>query len=163
VPATGTDIVVVPLRCFLIAALLVAAGCQQGEVLGRVEGEVKLQGEPLAGACLIFSNAAKGVHIIAVLDDEGKFRVEMDKGYGLPLGDYTVSVSPPPAKQTFGPMAPEPTAGEDEFAKIPRKYRDAKTSGLSVTVREGIVNRLDIALEPEPADDEARSGLEQSP
>lgn len=134
-------------RCFnlLTAAwlLMLLPGCGPDEILGRVEGRVTFAGEPVAKACLVFENPSKGVYILAPLDDDGKYLVSMDKGYGLPLGEYAVTVSPPPPDFSVGPVAP-PTE-EEHFPNIPQKYRDKATSGLKLKVQEG-VNQFDVQM-----------------
>jgi len=129
----------------LLALLL--GGCGPSEPLGRVEGRVTFEGEPVAGACILFQNPEKGVYIMADLNEDGRYLVQMDKGYGLPLGDYEVSLSPPPPKQTFGPQGPPPDSA-DAFPNIPEKYRQPKTSGLKLQVKSG-VNRLDVEMKSE--------------
>ena len=131
-----------PPACLLVFVLLLS-GCSPAEPIGRVEGRVTFQGEPVAGACILFQNTTKGVYIMADLDQDGRYLVQMDKGYGLPHGDYEISLSPPPPKQTFGPEAPPPT--DNAFPNIPPRYRQPKTSGITLQVKDG-VNRLDVEM-----------------
>lgn len=130
----------------LMSAVVVFAGCTPAEILGRVEGRVTYEGQPVAKACLVFENQPKGVFIVATLDADGRYVVSMDKGYGLPLGEYEVSVSPPPPDYPTGPVTMEPPPPRvDSFPNIPAKYRDKTTSGVKLVVKEG-VNRLDVAM-----------------
>lgn len=126
-----------PERRAIVLGLLVLASCStRGEELGKVRGQVSCDGQPVAEGLLIFSNAAKGVHIVAPLRADGSYEVEMAEGHGLPLGVYQVYVSPPlPDLPAVGPIASKPLA--KEYANIPKRYRDPKTSGLTVTVPRG--------------------------
>ena len=131
----------------LLLCCLLLTSCAPTEILGRVEGRVTYEGQPVAKACILFENQPKGVFIVANLDSDGKYVVSMDKGYGLPLGEYEVSLSPPPPDYPTGPvtMEPPPPQQADSFPNIPAKYRDKTTSGVKLVVKEGI-NRLDVAM-----------------
>jgi hypothetical protein len=125
--------------------LLTLPGCGPAEVLGRVEGLVTFEGKPVTEGIVVFANSQKGVYITADLNPQGEYLVDMAKGYGLPLGDYQVTVTPPlyvvPMEDQYRPSALR------EFPSIPEKYRHPETSGLTVTVtKEG--NRYDIDMRP---------------
>lgn len=130
----------------ILVSLLVAAftlGCSQKEKLGAVSGKVTFKGQPLTEGVVIFTNAAKGIHMTAKLDEQGCYKVVMAKGEGLPPGDYQVSVNPPTVEVPMGPArtaAPMPV-----YPNIPMKYRNSKTSGLKLTVTEE-GNTLDIDM-----------------
>ncbi|MGE3805506.1 MAG: carboxypeptidase-like regulatory domain-containing protein [Gemmataceae bacterium] len=128
----------------LLTLLLLLPGCAQPqEQLGKLTGKVTFQGQPVKEGVVIFSNAAKGVHMTANLNEQGTYTVEMAKGFGLPLGTYAVSVSPPIVDLPTG-SAPPPVK---EHPEIPLPYRDPKTSGLSVTIVDGD-NTFDIDMQP---------------
>ncbi len=118
------------LACLILAACL--PGCSQGEKLGAVSGKVTFQGQPVKEGLVMFVNKAKGIHMTAPLDAEGKYKVVMAKGAGLPPGDYQVTVNPPiiDAPMGAGPMK------MPVYPNIPLKYRNAQTSGLTLTVTE---------------------------
>jgi hypothetical protein len=118
-------------------------GCGSYEARGRVVGKVTFQGKVVSEGQVIFSNQNKGIHITTELKPEGSYEVRMAKGVGLPIGTYSVCVCPPPLvpKGVFDPMTVEP------YSNIPEKYRDASTSGLTLTVKEG-ENPFDIAMQP---------------
>lgn len=124
---------------------LAAVGCGRGEVLGKVSGQVKFRGRPVTEGVIVFSNAEKGVHITADLNREGRYIVEMAKGYGLPLGDYQVTINPP--LPDTPPVGPIPKVKVKEYPDIPVKYRRAETSGLTLTVQAG-ENPFDVDLRP---------------
>ncbi len=129
----------------LTAALLPAAGCGRREVLGPVSGRVTLGGEPVKQGYVIFRNDAKGVHMMAEIDDHGQYRASMAAGYGLPLGEYRVYLSPPVPDVPFGPAKAPPKASE--VAKFPQNYLQPETSGLQLNV-QAEENRLDIDMQP---------------
>lgn len=125
------------LSSFVAVLLLVSStGCDRGEVLGRVTGVVKCEGQPVPGAMVIFRNDQKGVHMMARCDDAGKFTVEMAKGSGLPLGEYDVCVGPPIQDHPLGPIKAPPPGVDPYLQTIPRKYRDIKTSNIKLVVKE---------------------------
>lgn len=129
----------------LALAAVVIPGCGRGEVLGKVYGQVTFQGRPVTAGVIVFSNAEKGVHITADLTREGRYVVEMAKGYGLPLGDYQVAINPP--LPDTPPVGPIPKSKIKEYPEIPPKYRRAEMSGLTLTVREG-ENPFDVDMRP---------------
>ncbi len=82
-------------------------------------------------------------------DDQGRFHVEMANGNGLPLGEYQVCVSPPIQDHPLGPIkASPPDSTHDPYSNIPKRYRDIRTSGLKLVVRE-TANSLDVAMRRE--------------
>lgn len=131
------------IKSIAVGVLMLATfGCQRGEVLGKVSGTVTLDAKPVSDGLVIFSNPAKGVYITATLDAEGKYAVQTANGFGLPLGDYQIAVSPP-LPQPAMPGAPK--ASPPPPSSIPARYLRYETSGLAMTVSEG-ENRQDIAM-----------------
>lgn len=130
--------------CLLILSLALA-GCGRAEVLGPVSGRVTFKDAPVTKGFIVFTNLEKGVTIQAPLDEDGRYTVEMARGPGLPLGTYQVSVIPPlPEVTTSWPMAPPKLPS---YANIPEKYRDTRTSELTVEViAAGVV--FDVAMKP---------------
>ena len=122
----------------VVALLLVTAccilGCNSGETLGPVSGNVTFQGKPVTEGTVLFRNKEMGVYMTANLDSQGHYEVKQPKGNGLPPGDYQVSVNPP--------LFDAPMAGSKQpvkiptFPNIPRKYHDPDQSGLTLTVPE---------------------------
>jgi len=132
------------LAALVLAAALCVAGCQKGETLGTVSGNVTFQGKPVTEGVVMFT--APGVNLNAKLDAQGHYEVKQAKGAGLPPGNYQVSVNPPvfdaPMAGGNQPMPKIPT-----FPNIPQRYRNAKTSGLTLTVTEK-GSTLDIDMKP---------------
>jgi hypothetical protein len=127
------------------AILAVAAlGCSRGEVRGRIVGKVTFQGQPVPEGRVYFSDSGRGINMGAKLKEDGSYEVLTAQGAGLPLGDYTVWVTPPPPVPTPISAPPQPA---NSYDNIPQKYRNAQTSGLKLTVKEG-QNQLDIDMKP---------------
>jgi hypothetical protein len=129
---------------FVLLVLFACSGCNQGEELGRVTGRVIYQGRPVPKGIVIFVHQQrKGIMLTADLRADGTFEVEMAGGFGLPLGEYQVAVSPPLMDHPLGPIA-EPPKPESETL-IPLRYREPATSPVRLTVGSGD-NRCDIDL-----------------
>ena len=127
------------------AALCLAVGCSNpAEPMGKVFGRVTLQEQPLGEGSIIFTNAEKGVYITAALQHDGSYEVESSGGRGLPLGNYRVYLAPAPGEPlTKANPVPKARPGP----AIPARYRDAKSSGLKLEVKEGD-NPFDVKLQP---------------
>ncbi len=130
---------------FLIVVACVL-GCRRDEVRAVVSGKVTFRDEPVTEGVVIFSNAAKGIHLTASLDDQGCYEVMSAEGAGLPPGEYHVAVSPPIFDPPVG--ASPGSTKIPTFPNIPQKYRDQKTSGLSLTVTEE-ARTFDIDMKPD--------------
>ena len=124
--------------CLLGCILL--AGCGSKRTLGRVEGNVTLNGKPCSGVMVLFECVKERAFITANVGNDGRYAVQMAEGHGLPVGTYQVSVRPAPPTDWSRPPQTVP---------IPPRYRDPKTSGLTLTVEEG-ENRYDIPLTTAP-------------
>jgi len=100
---------------------------------GEVKGKLTLDGKPVAKATVQF-NSDKGDTVSGKTGDDGTYTATKVKP-----GSYKISIK-----------------GEDA-AKLPEKFGDAKTSGLTVEVKEGS-NTHDINLKgdakPDPKDGE---------
>jgi hypothetical protein len=120
----------------LLAA--VATGCgSDGPQLTPVEGVVTLDGQPLAGASVLFQPDAGGRPAIGLSDSQGKFvMTTFEEGDGAQVGMNKVSV----AKEER--VAPKAKLEEGEYVDIkfltPVKYASPNTSDLSVDVQPGM-------------------------
>jgi hypothetical protein len=133
------------LSVFLLAVL---CGCGSREQLGDVTGQITFQGKPVTKAVIHFSNPTKGIFIAAESNAMGQYVVEMAKGRGLPAGTYQVSISPASPVPTKAVPATGPlpkSIKAPESPDIPPKYRDSKTSGLTLTVVDG-QNCFDVKM-----------------
>lgn len=126
----------------LFLSLALCMGCERSETLGKVQGQVTLDGQPVAHGIVIFSNPAKGVHITAPLQSDGRYEIQMAQGFGLPLGEYQVAVNPPVASPPM-PGAPPPPPVPP--SNIPTRYMQPTSSGLTRTINEG-ENVFDIPM-----------------
>lgn len=138
----------------LVAAVVLLAGCQRGEVLGPVRGVVTYDGKPVPGAVVLFQNDKLGVHMMAPTDENGRYEVQMANGAGLPLGEYDVAVSPPIQDHPLGPIS-APPPGRNDYPNIPERYRKTSTSKLKLTVGEQ-ANNLDVKMRSQPESPEGQ-------
>lgn len=127
----------------LLACALALSGCHRAEPRYRVSGNVTLLGQPFSKGLVLFRNMEKEVHATALVNDDGTYAAKTLKGEGLPVGTYEVCVAPPKTLGFGGDVVDLPKARPG--SNIPPKYRDPKTSGLTLTVTEGD-NRFDIAM-----------------
>ncbi|WP_437227498.1 hypothetical protein SH661x_000381 [Planctomicrobium sp. SH661] len=126
-----------PFVAGLLCLLLAACGKGGGQTAGRVEGTVQLKGSPLSRGVVIFENPSKGVSASALVT-EGRFHFDQP----FDPGEFQVVVTPPPAP------APHEMSSEtaSPSVKIPEKYRNGSSSGLSAKVQSG-VNDFQFTLE----------------
>ncbi|MEA1950516.1 MAG: hypothetical protein U9N87_03980 [Planctomycetota bacterium] len=123
------------LAACLLGCLLLA-GCDSSRTLGSVSGCVSLDGKPCGGLIVVFACEEQRAFITANVGEDGSYTVQMAEGHGLPLGTYDVSIRPaPPTNWDRPPIT----------TQIPPRYRDAKSSGLKLTVVEG-ENQFDIPM-----------------
>jgi hypothetical protein len=124
-----------------LACCLLLLGCGSSRTLGRVSGRVSLDGKPCGGVIVVFSCAEQRAFITAPVGDDGQYAVQMAEGHGLPLGDYEVTVRAAPPTNWDRPQRETP---------VPPRYREGKSSGLTLTVKEG-ENTYDVAMTTNPA------------
>src|SRR5688572_6599571 len=113
-----------------VAIALVCSGCQPNSSLGRVQGTVTLDDEPLAsGYVVTLPSAGRGAH--AVIKD-GKFELGTDgNNDGAVIGAHKVAVIAQEPSQGTGPEA---AAGK---LLVPEKYTNPTTSQLTIEVKPG--------------------------
>jgi len=148
------------LSVFLVAtAALLAAGCGRSTSGSSVTGSVTYNGNPVTGGSMLFHGKDKPYP--ASLGADGKYTCPV-----IPPGDYTVTIDTKwlekagagDAASTIKDMANQGVTDQDlakgfkdlakaqemnkaianlKYVAIPKKYADAKTSGLTVTVESG--------------------------
>ncbi|MFO0976531.1 MAG: hypothetical protein U0996_09045 [Planctomycetaceae bacterium] len=156
-------------RCSLLALCLfvLTVGCSKGDrpTIAKASGIVTLDGNPVDGATVTFEPVNGGRPCFGTTDLEGRFAItSYEEGDGAPVGDHYVSVI-----KITGPGAAAPAAADSAMSLsdiappgsdkdkaedpdkgtvylVPRKYINAKTSGLKVTVPDGGSTTLDIKL-----------------
>jgi hypothetical protein len=152
-------------------SLSLIAGCSRssGPKLAAADGTVKLQGQPLPNATVMFV-PEKGPVAMAVTDMEGKFQLRTGASRGVVVGPVKVAVTANTGQDEAGlnsvsqqPKTPEEAAqylknanelqqkmaqGKDAAPKslIPEKYNKTESSGLSYTINADGKNHFDIEL-----------------
>jgi hypothetical protein len=89
---------------------------------GAVQGKVTYKGLPVTGGTVAF-HPAKGKPVVA--------KIQADGGYSakdVPVGEVVVAVETESVKKA---------GGGAKYVKIPAKYAGPKTSGITVTIKEG--------------------------
>jgi len=133
--------------------LLTLAGCSsvgpsKGAPVYPVEGVVKLKGQPVAGADIVFSVKDGSSSSFGRTDASGHYQLTTRKSNdGAPPGDYLVAISKvEEASQAAGKFIPQEDKNYNPYAGkagptqpppkpgIPAQYGDAKTSGLTARV-----------------------------
>jgi hypothetical protein len=122
------------LMLVVAAGLIAGCGTQDGVALFPVEGELKWNGQPLAGAQIVFHPRvakAKVPPARAQTDASGKFKLTTFVTHdGAPVGDYSVTVEYFPLEQ----QRDEFVAGRNA---LPAKYASPATTDLRLHVAEG--------------------------
>ncbi len=146
-------ICVLPRRFIVLALLAVLWGCSDGgppkgteglQNLQPVSGTVSFQGKPTPGAVVLFHPTADPdsfkKRIAGIVDEEGSFEMSTTVGAGtrpgVEPGSYKVTIS---WAERVDPNDKDSDMGPD---LLPEKYKDHKTSGLTVEIETGS-NELD--------------------
>jgi len=120
---------------------LAAAGCAGDKTdpnLGKAEGTVKFNGNPLPKGTINFRMGTKGSGTGAI-DAAGHYAISTP----LPPGDYQVSVRAMETESTFDAKG-KSISGK---SMIPEEYVDFSKSGLTAKVEKG-KNKIDFDLKP---------------
>ena len=117
----------------IVVLLSVVIGCEPPkDPVGNLTGVVMGNGEIVGDCVILLYNASTKRSVGGKADDDGKYQVN-----NIPLGHYIVSV----LQRTTNDPEPEP------FDKrIPAKFRDRKTSGFEVEIKDGD-NQMDLKME----------------
>ena len=138
----------------LFAAPLLLTGCQ-GNPSGpaSVSGTVKYNGAPVTGGTITF-HRADGEAIPYPISNDGTYSVPQIQDGQMVVTVDTESINPAKQNNEFRAKGPfqkagakmkyapaEPPAGTNinspVYVKIPAKYADKATSGLTVTLKKG--------------------------
>jgi hypothetical protein len=130
---------------------LVAVGCgDSGPPKADVSGKVALDGQPLTGVSIRFTDA-NGQGGGFNLDADGSFVGDRP----LKVGEYRVSFSPP--WPVPGDSPEERMTPEDESDKLPTALLSAGTSGLTATVTEdSSANVFEFSLSSKAFEDRSK-------
>lgn len=122
---------------FLAGCVVGVSACGSAQPKGSLSGTVTYKGNPIKqGQLQIFSQEV-GIGAVAPIAD-GKFALEEP----VPVGTYQAAVAP-----LFAPPDPtQPSTAQNRPLDIPLKAQNEKTSGLSVTIKEG-ANQAELALQ----------------
>ncbi|MCC6421217.1 MAG: hypothetical protein IT429_23520 [Gemmataceae bacterium] len=118
------------IMCLFAGLVATSGGCGGGKTTGKVSGQVWLNGKPVTDG---------EVHFISKKGGGGRGSITGAGAYAvddpLETGEYTVYVAPHPPGQAGPPGTGK--VPRQPASKIPNKYRDPNTSGLSYTIKEG--------------------------
>lgn len=95
---------------------------------GTVTGLVTLKGSPLTKGRINFTNTKESAGGSGALGEGGAYKLDEP----LPVGEYDVFIS-----FEFSPDALKDGVTTELLKEIPKKYRSAKTSKLTASVKEG--------------------------
>lgn len=128
----------------LLTAAAVTWGCRPaGPDVQFVEGEVALDGQPLADAMVRFMPAERtGISAAGVTDARGVFRLSATQGQrygdGTVEGTYIVTVSKSePMRAVEIPTDGSPPPNVPMREVVPKVYTDTATSPLRATIAKG--------------------------
>lgn len=125
--------------------LLLAVGCGRPSYqleTSPVSGKVTLDGQPLPSGYVVVPTA-KGRMASGKIQPDGTFVLTTyDEGDGAQVGTHPVIVNEIPPDE-FSPIPKE------ERVPIPARYHSAGTSGLTVDVKPGEDNYLELTLTTE--------------
>ena len=122
-------------RWMITATMLLTAtfGCEKaGPAIAPVAGRVTLEGSPLSNGLVGFISK-NGFVSSAQLSPEGRFRLVSQFGDGIPLYEYSVTMTPLPKDSMLIEPAMESKSPEAK-SDIPNRYQYPDKRGLNDTV-----------------------------
>ncbi len=139
--------------CSVGLALILIAGCGSGAIDKNIanrpktfptSGSVKLNGQPVAGATVVFApdpgGTPKSVAALALTDSSGNFALQAYPPLpGAVPGKYKVTITkmePPPSAPT-GPDAHDAPLPPPPKSLIPEKFANVETSELVADIPDG--------------------------
>jgi hypothetical protein len=131
------------MRAVLLCLAASMLGCNNRGA--TVNGNVRLDGEPLTLGTVTFHPLGEGRSGYGSIAPDGSYSIHAGNGDGIPAGRYAVTVvalePPTPSNSPFG----MPTPGKHI---TPPRYASRSTSELTAQVQAG-PNRLDLELSGE--------------
>ena len=144
----------------VVLALLIALGCaskdrwQEGRPpIVPAKGVVTHDGQPLAGANIVFLPKTGTHTAFSTTDEQGKFQLTtFDADDGAVAGDYDITVTHLVIENDADPRDPEhlPPLHHAEYSLIPEHYYDRAKSGLTATIPAEGIETLAIELTGKP-------------
>ncbi|MEZ6126377.1 MAG: carboxypeptidase-like regulatory domain-containing protein [Planctomycetaceae bacterium] len=132
------------LSYLILVALAGLAGC--GKSIENAEatatGTVTLDGNPLPGGVVELAPMDGGRAAFGTIQQDGTFTIATSAGVnGLDPGEYRIRVTyePPETEDADGNVA-------EQESLIPESYTSAEDSGLSVVIKAGEANQIDLKL-----------------
>lgn len=100
---------------------------------GTVSGKVVYQGQPLPGGTITFV-PAKGKPVTVAIDADGNY-----KATAVPVGAARIAVETASLKPGRKPPKDKKIPGDQggKYLRIPEKYGNPKTSGLTLEIQSG--------------------------
>lgn len=131
------------LPIWLCACMLLGCGGKEERPSAVIKGVVTLDGKPLEQGSVHFTSPQTGESAYSNLGPGGEYSVkfpaaDLGKAYQVSIGKTIVEETDAHA------LAANPAA--PLTVKIPGKYAERTTSGLTVTVEHGGATRYDITL-----------------
>jgi len=133
----------------LLLSGLAAAGCAYKPDLpptAEVSGTITFDGQPLPGAMIQFvpdhQTGTKGAAGVAASDPKGQFELTTAGVKGALVGFHKIAVEARKAPKNETDTMPP--------SLIPARYHNPATSGLSVEVKKGEKNLIDLRLKSKP-------------
>jgi hypothetical protein len=130
-----------------IAALgwTIASGCAPGgPTLGKVTGQVTLDGKPLPNVAVTFMPAGEGGSASGITDANGNYELTHANGKGTPVGKNKVAVTTKQKPQESIDMSKIPS-DSPEYAKA----LEQSQSGYNVIFKEPIPEKYNVKTELE--------------
>lgn len=137
-------------RLATVAAIAICCGCSKanGPQIVATTGVVRFQGQPLAGARVLF-HPASGRPAQGTTDAQGRFQLStLHPSDGAVVGMHhaTVTEARSQAERMPGP-GEQPVAEPAPTAGLSKRYADPQTSGLEFEVKAGAKNDFALDLE----------------
>ncbi len=130
----------------MVGLLASIAGCG-GPYNSSAKGVVTLDGTTLPSGWVTFYPTAGGPPASGRIDESGSFTMQTGSSFGLPSGEYQVTViANEPPKTLRSKDGGPPPAGKQ---LTPAWYGVKEKSGLSASVKPGS-NRIDLDLTSKP-------------
>lgn len=161
-------------RVLLLSLLVVTfLGCGKAEKqykIGKVKGRLTLDDKPMKAGCVVVFHPSSGESIpgSGLVKVDGSYEIANIKGPGVPLGEYKVTVAPPPlppaeqkeVDQKNGSAIMSALVNKDpkslrknliipQIEFVPERYRTPGTTPLRITV-DGAESTVDFKLETSP-------------
>jgi len=142
----------------LLFSVFCFSGCgPKRPPLGKIEGTVRFDGEPIESGTIIFTVSGQRDASGQIVNGNIKDVTTFDIGDGAPVGEARIAViviKDSPAQAVASPAFDDSAApgggpvmrleGGD-FA-IPPRYFNPETSGLTTTIKQGITNSVNLEL-----------------